>query len=102
MTARACELDPPWDCLMETVTSFSFRYWAMKAALSSRQSFRVGSYETLRSSMAAARTGAGPARRPARMTVNDRARFMGVLLRESIRELETGLDAMLGRAVAAG
>jgi hypothetical protein len=43
MTARACELEPPCDCLMETATPFSFWYWAMKLAFSSRHSSRVGS-----------------------------------------------------------
>jgi hypothetical protein len=43
MTARACALDPPWDCLMVTATPFSLRYWAVKEALRSRHSSRVGS-----------------------------------------------------------
>ena len=43
ITERACLPEPPWDCLMVTVSLLRFFQYLAKAALKSWYSSRVGS-----------------------------------------------------------
>src|SRR5262245_3478581 len=82
MTARDCVLEPPCDCLIDSVSpGCSFWYLAVKAAFMSRHSSRVGSYETFSSVISranAAATSARPATNVAAAMRIDLRRFISV------------------------